>query len=67
MAKIKGSGGLIRKRNIAILNIDSILNNFFLGRVKCQSARFVELFKKKLKTGFKTGIPVLEFLITKKF
>jgi hypothetical protein len=31
MAKIQGSGGLIRKRKIAILNIDSIVNNFFLN------------------------------------
>jgi hypothetical protein len=33
MAKIQGSGGLIGKRKIAILNIDSILNNFLLSQV----------------------------------
>jgi hypothetical protein len=29
MAKIQGSDGLMGKRKIAILNIDSILSNFF--------------------------------------
>jgi hypothetical protein len=38
MAKIQGSDGLMGKRKIAILNIDSILNKFFLGQVRCQSA-----------------------------
>jgi hypothetical protein len=31
MAKIQGSDGLLGKREVAILNIDSILNNFFVG------------------------------------
>jgi hypothetical protein len=38
MAKIQGSDELIGKRKIATLNIDSILNKFFLGQVRCQSA-----------------------------
>jgi hypothetical protein len=38
MAKIQGSDGLIGKRKIAILNIDSSLNKFSLGQVRCQSA-----------------------------
>jgi hypothetical protein len=46
MAKIQGSDGLTRKRKIAILNIYSILINFFLGRVSCQSACY-----KKSKMG----------------
>jgi hypothetical protein len=32
MAKIQGSDGLMGKRKIAILNIDSILNNFFWAK-----------------------------------
>jgi hypothetical protein len=32
MAKIQGSDGLMGKRKIAILNIDSILNHFFLAK-----------------------------------
>jgi hypothetical protein len=42
MAKTQGSDGLMGKRKIAILNIDSILNNFILGRVRCQSACYNE-------------------------
>jgi hypothetical protein len=38
MAKIQGSDGLMGKRKIAILNIDSILNKCFLGQMRCQSA-----------------------------
>jgi hypothetical protein len=41
MAKIQDSDGLIGKRKIAILNIDSILNNFVLGQVRCHSAVLV--------------------------
>jgi hypothetical protein len=32
MVKIQGSNGLMGKRKYAILNIDSILNNFFWAR-----------------------------------
>jgi hypothetical protein len=32
MAKIQGSDGLQGKREIAILNIDSILNNFIFAK-----------------------------------
>jgi hypothetical protein len=46
LAKKQGLDGLIGKRKIAILNIDSILNKFFLSQVKCQSACY-----KKLKMG----------------
>jgi hypothetical protein len=38
MAKIQGSDGLMGKRKIAILNIASILNKFFFGQLRCQSA-----------------------------
>jgi hypothetical protein len=38
MAKIQCSDGLMGKRKIAILNIDYILNKFFSGQVRCQSA-----------------------------
>jgi hypothetical protein len=37
MEKILGLYGLIGKRKIAILNIDSILNKKNLGQVRCQS------------------------------
>jgi hypothetical protein len=37
------------KRKIAILKIDSILNNFFLGWIRCQSACY---------NNFKMGINV---------
>jgi hypothetical protein len=51
MTKIQGSGGLIGKRKIAILNIDSIWNNFFLGRERCQSACY-NIFKMGLHVEF---------------
>jgi hypothetical protein len=47
MAKIQGSDELMKKRKIAILNIDSILNKKNLGRKKCQSAKV--LITKSLK------------------
>jgi hypothetical protein len=37
MAKIQGTDGLMGKRKIAI---DTILNKFFLGQVRCQSAYY---------------------------
>jgi hypothetical protein len=37
MTKIQGSDGLMGKRRIAILNIDSIMNNFFLGKSACHN------------------------------
>jgi hypothetical protein len=40
MVKKQGSDGLMGKRKIATLNIDSILNIIFLGRVRCQSASY---------------------------
>jgi hypothetical protein len=47
MAKIQGSDGLIYlyigKRKIAILNIDSILNNYFLGQMRFRSACYNKL------------------------
>jgi hypothetical protein len=46
MAKIQGSDGLMGKRKIAILNIDSILNKKNLGQVRCQSYCY-----KKFKMG----------------
>jgi hypothetical protein len=38
MAKIQGSDGLMGKRETSILNIDSILNKFFPGQLRCWSA-----------------------------
>jgi hypothetical protein len=46
MAKLQGTDGLMGKRKIAILNVDSILNKFFLGEVGCQSSCY-----KKFKMG----------------
>jgi hypothetical protein len=51
MEKIYGSDGLIGKRKIAILNIDSILNKKKLSRVRCQSA-FYNKFKMGLYVEF---------------
>jgi hypothetical protein len=59
MAKIQCSGGLMGKRKIAILYFDSILNKFFLGQVRCQSA-FYNKFKIGLYVEFGWEMAVWE-------